>query len=129
MRAALVDVVTRYAALMRQSARGNYGHTLLAQKTRTSAAIRSSSDLKDRRVARRPNRLKIATETTSAFSDGDESVDEREPDDRRNTAKLRYAGRRHAVYDDIYQTPRRCTRSAGGSYPVSRIRKSFTASW
>ncbi len=31
MRAALVDVVTRYAALMRQSARGNYGHTLLAQ--------------------------------------------------------------------------------------------------
>ena len=30
MRAHLVEVVTRYAALMRQTARGNYGHALLA---------------------------------------------------------------------------------------------------
>ena len=78
MRAALVDVVTRYAALMRQSARGNYGHTLLAQNPNLRLFGRHQvvfKDLKDsvggarrpvfsRDPESRPNSLKIAIETT-----------------------------------------------------------------
>ena len=97
MRAALVDVVTRYAALMRQSARGNYGHTLLAQNPNLRLFGRHQvvfKDLKDsaRRAASESTQNRNRDHPAPSLMETSRVDAAREPENRGNTRNRRYAG-------------------------------------
>ena len=102
MRAALVDVVTRYAALMRQSARGNYGHTLLAQNPNLRLFGRHQvvfKDLKDsaRRAASESTRNRTRDHPAPSLTETSRVDAAREPENRRNTRNRRDAGQRAEI--------------------------------